>query len=96
MRKLYRAAGMLFLLALASPLGLAWLPPGRLLLRLEPDFQSLLHSSFRQLSITLAATLALAMTLTVCLSGWTRASRPCCSPPSGSCPLPLPPPWPWP
>ena len=67
MRKPYRAARALFLLALASPLGLAWLPPDRLPLGMDPDFQALLQSSFRQLSITLAATLALAMTLTVAL-----------------------------
>ncbi len=67
MKKPYRIARALFLLALASPLGLAWLPPDRLPLRLDPAFRALLQSSFRQLSITLAATLALAMLLTVAL-----------------------------
>ena len=79
MRKPYRAARALFLLALASPLGLAWLPSDRLPLGLDPDFQALLQSSFRQLSITLTATLALAMTLTVALGYasvlWRRFGR---------------------
>jgi hypothetical protein len=79
MRKPYRIARSLFLLSLASPLGLAWLPPERLPLGLSPDFQALLQSSFRQLSITLAATLALAMTLTVVLGYtsvlWQRFGR---------------------
>ncbi len=71
MKKLYRIARALFLVALASPLGLAWLPPDRLPfaldLRLDPAFLAVLQSSFRQLSITLAATLALAMLLTFAL-----------------------------
>jgi len=88
MRKPYRVARALFLLALASPLGLAWLPAGRLSLLLpaggpvgglDPAFRSLLQSSFRQLSITLAATLALAMLLTVTLGYlsvlWQRFGR---------------------
>jgi hypothetical protein len=79
MRKPYRVARALFLLALASPLGLAWLPPDRLPLGLEPDFQALLQSSFRQLSITLGATLALAMLLTGALGYasvlWQRFGR---------------------
>jgi len=79
MKKPYRVARVLFLLALASPLGLAWLPTKRLPLGLDPDFQALLQSSFRQLSITLGATLALAMTLTVALGYtsvlWQRFGR---------------------
>jgi ABC-type antimicrobial peptide transport system permease subunit len=79
MRKPYRVARALFLLCLASPLGLAWLPADRLPLGLDPDFQALLQSSFRQLSITLAATLALATALTVALGYlsvlWQRFGR---------------------
>jgi uncharacterized membrane protein len=71
MKRLYRIFRVLFLLALVSPLGLAWLPPDRLPfaldLRLDPAFLTVLQSSFRQLSITLAATLALATMLTVIL-----------------------------
>jgi ABC-type antimicrobial peptide transport system permease subunit len=79
MRKPYRVARALFLLCLASPLGLAWLPADRLPLGLDPGFQALLQSSFRQLSITLAATLALATALTVALGYlsvlWQRFGR---------------------
>jgi len=67
MKKPFRILRALFLIALASPLGLAWLRPDRLDLRLNPAFQAVLQSSFRQLSITLAATLALATLLTVAL-----------------------------
>jgi hypothetical protein len=71
MKKPSRIARALFLLALASPLGLAWLPPQRLPwaldLRLDPAFLAALQASFRQLCITLAATLVLAMLLTVLL-----------------------------
>ncbi len=71
MKKPSRIARALFLLALASPLAMAWLPPDRLPfaldLRLDAGFLAVLQSSFRQLSITLAATLALAMLLTVAL-----------------------------
>ena len=71
MKRLYRIFRVLFLLALVSPLGLAWLPADRLPfaldLRLDPAFLTVLQSSFRQLSITLAATLALATMLTVIL-----------------------------
>jgi hypothetical protein len=69
MKKLFRIFRALFLIALASPLGLAWLPPDRLPfaldLRLDAGFLAVLQSSFRQLSLTLAATLALAMLLTI-------------------------------
>jgi hypothetical protein len=71
MRRLYRTLRALFLVALASPLGLAWLPPDRLPfaldLRLDASFLAVLQSSFRQLCLTLAATLALAMLLTFAL-----------------------------
>src|SRR4030042_4162660 len=67
MKKLYRIARALFLVALVSPLGLAGLPPDRLPLLLDPAFQAVLQSSCRQLSITLAATLVLAALLTVAL-----------------------------
>jgi hypothetical protein len=79
MKKLYRVIRALFLVALVSPLGLAWLPPDRLPLRLDPAFQAVLQSSFRQLSVTLAATLALATLLTVVLGYasvlWQRFGR---------------------
>jgi hypothetical protein len=64
MKRLYRILRALFLLALASPLVVAWLPSSWLPAGLAPVFQTALQSSFRQLSITLAATLALSMLLT--------------------------------
>ena len=84
MRKLSRIARGLCLVALASPLALAWLPPARLSLArpelaLQPAFQAALQSSFSQLSVTLAATLALAMLLTAALGYasvlWQRFGR---------------------
>jgi hypothetical protein len=67
MKKLSRIFRAICLLALASPLALAWMPAGTLAEGLAPEFAAALQSSFRQLSITLAATLALAMLLTVVL-----------------------------
>ena len=67
MKKPYRIARAVCLLALASPLGLAWLPQDRLPLGLAPAFLAALSSSFRQLSVTLAATLALAAFLAILL-----------------------------
>jgi hypothetical protein len=67
MKKLYRVFRAICLLALASPLALAWLPAGSLTDGLAPAFAAALQTSFRQLSITLAATLALAIVLTVTL-----------------------------
>jgi hypothetical protein len=64
MKSLSKASKTVFLLALASPLLLAWLPAGRLAGGLDPAFAASLQASFRQLSITLAGTLALAMLLT--------------------------------
>ena len=79
MEKPYRVARVLVLFTLASPLGLAWLPSERLPLGVDPTFQALLQSSFRQLSITLGATLALAMSITVALGYtsvlWQRFGR---------------------
>ncbi len=65
MKRLYSVLRASFLLVLASPLALAWLPASSLSGYLAPAFQAALQSSFRQLSITLAATLALATALTV-------------------------------
>jgi hypothetical protein len=68
MRKLFSLLRAILVIALASPLALAWAPAGTLLPgRLEPAFEEALLASFRQLSITLAATLALAIVLTVAL-----------------------------
>ncbi len=67
MRKLYKIARAICLLVLASPLALAWLPAEWLPGYLAPAFEAALQSSFRQLSITLAATLGLATLLTVVL-----------------------------
>jgi len=83
MKKLSRLLRALALLLLASPLALAWLPPDRLPfaldLRLEAGFLAVLQASFRQLCLTLAATLALAMLLTVALGYlsvlWPRFGR---------------------
>jgi hypothetical protein len=67
MRKLFKIVRAICLLALASPLALAWLPAEWLPGYLAPAFEAALQSSFRQLSITLAATLVLATFLTVVL-----------------------------
>jgi hypothetical protein len=67
MKKPYRIARALCLLALASPLILAWLPMNLLPDGLTPAFETALVSSFRQLSVTLAATLALSTLLTMTL-----------------------------
>lgn len=67
MRRLCSALAALVVLALASPLALAWAPPAWLPGLLDPEFEAALQSSFRQLSITLAATLAATMLVTVAL-----------------------------
>jgi hypothetical protein len=67
MRKLFSILKALCVLALASPLALAWAPPSWLPGVLAPSFEAALQSSFRQLSITLAATLAVTTLLTVVL-----------------------------
>ncbi len=67
MRKLYRIARAVCLLALASPLLLAWLPLDVLPDGLNPMYEASLIASFRQLSVTLAATLALSLLLTLIL-----------------------------
>jgi hypothetical protein len=72
MKKLYRILRTACLVVLASPLALAWLPQsafaGILPTALsESGYLASLVSSFRELSITLAATVAFAMTLSVAL-----------------------------
>jgi hypothetical protein len=67
MRKLYKTLRAICLLALASPLALAWLSADWLPGGLSPAFEAALQSSLRQLSITLAATLALATLITAVL-----------------------------
>jgi hypothetical protein len=67
MRKLFSILKAIVVLALASPLALAWAPPGWLPNLLDPSFEAALQSSFRQLSITLAATLAVTTLVTVVL-----------------------------
>jgi hypothetical protein len=67
MRKLFSILKAIVVLALASPLALAWAPPGWLPSLLDPSFETALQSSFRQLSITLAATLAVTTLVTVVL-----------------------------
>jgi ABC-type antimicrobial peptide transport system permease subunit len=67
MRKLSSVLKAVCVLALASPLALAWAPPSWLPGILAPSFEAALQSSFRQLSITLAATLAVTTLLTAVL-----------------------------
>jgi hypothetical protein len=67
MRKLSDIVRAVCLVALASPLALAWLPPAWFPLDLDGAFAASLHASFRQLSITLGATVAFAMLLTIVL-----------------------------
>jgi hypothetical protein len=79
MRKLSEIARIVFFLLLASPLALAWLPPGRLPLGLGAAFAASLHASFRQLAITLGATVAFATLITAGLGYasvlWQRFGR---------------------
>jgi len=65
MKRLFDVLRALFIAALLSPLVLAWLPSEWLTAAISPAFRAALQSSFRQLSITLAATLALSMVLTL-------------------------------
>lgn len=67
MRKLFDVLRIVFFLVLASPLGLAWLAPGSLPLGVDPGFAASLHASFRQLGITLGATVAFATLITAFL-----------------------------
>jgi hypothetical protein len=67
MRKLSRILRAVFFITLASPLALAWLAPGTLPLGVDPAFAASLHGSFRQLSITLGATVAVATLITAAL-----------------------------
>ncbi len=71
MKKLYRAAAALFVLVLASPLAAAWLP-ARLLRFWIPEgapaaYAEALVRSFRQLAVTLGATVAFAALITLVL-----------------------------
>jgi hypothetical protein len=72
MRKLSKILKLLCILALASPLALAWLRAGTLPfadwgIALPAAYESAFLVSFKQLSITLAATLAFAGLLTIAL-----------------------------
>jgi hypothetical protein len=67
MRKLCSVLKAMVVLALASPLVLAWAPSAWLPGHLAPSFAASLQSSFRELSITLASTLAVTLLLTVVL-----------------------------
>jgi hypothetical protein len=70
MKKLYRAFRVVCLIILASPLALAWLPPGWLPIHLDVAFASSLRTSFRELAITLGVTVVL-VTLVTSLLGYT-------------------------
>ena len=67
MKKLFDALRLLILVALISPLALAWLPPSWLSAILPGEFLEDLVASFRQLSVTLGAALGLALVLTIIL-----------------------------
>lgn len=79
MRKLSDILRTAFFVVLASPLALAWFSPGTLPLGLEAAFTASLHASFRQLTITLGATVAFATLLTAALGyasvRWQRFGR---------------------
>jgi ABC-type dipeptide/oligopeptide/nickel transport system permease subunit len=67
MRKLCSVLKAIVVLVLASPLAIAWAPAAWLPALLPPAFAATLASSFRELAITLAATLAAAMLVTLTL-----------------------------
>ncbi len=79
MRNLSRLAGVLFLLALASPLAVAWLPRQWLPVELPTAYASSLAAAFKQLAVTLTAAVAFATLLTVILGYtsvlWQRFGR---------------------
>jgi hypothetical protein len=67
MRKLFDIVRAACFLVLASPLALAWIPPGWFPAGLDGSFAASLGASFRQLTVTLGATAAFAAFLTVIL-----------------------------
>jgi hypothetical protein len=67
MKRLFKVLRWLCLIALLSPLALSWLAPGEAASRLGTAYGNALVSSFRQLSITLASTIAFAGVLTTAL-----------------------------
>ena len=69
MKKLSSITTVLLALALASPLAAAWLPIGSIgvFAGLAPEYRTAWFASFRQLSITLAATLTFASAITIAL-----------------------------
>jgi len=77
MKKLSRISALVLAVALASPLAAAWLPLGGtgLFAGLAPDYRAAWFASFRQLSITLAATLAFASAITIGLGYLSIYSR---------------------
>jgi hypothetical protein len=78
MKKLSRIPAIALALALASPLAAAWLasPGAEALAGLAPQYRASLFASFRQLSITLAATLAFASSITIALGYLSIYSQP--------------------
>jgi hypothetical protein len=70
MKKLSNVFKFACLVILASPLALAWLPPGWPQMNLDGAFAASLRSSFRQLSITLGVTVAF-VTFITSLLGYT-------------------------
>ena len=69
MKKLSRTFKAACLIILASPLALAWLPSGWPKMDLDMAFAASLHSSFRELAITLGVTVAF-VTLITSLLGY--------------------------
>jgi hypothetical protein len=67
MKKLSKAARIVGLVILLSPLLLSWLPANVLSGGFEPAYRASLFLSFKQLSITLASTILFAATLTFVL-----------------------------
>ncbi|MBP7263083.1 MAG: hypothetical protein KBB32_02845 [Spirochaetia bacterium] len=67
MKKPYRILFWLFVAVLLGPLVAAWLPAGSLPGFLPVDYQSSLLTAFRQLSITLAATLVVSTLISLIL-----------------------------
>jgi hypothetical protein len=76
MKRLFKVLRWLCLIALLSPLALPWLPLGEAASRLGAAYAASLILSFRQLSITLASTIAFAAVLTAILGYLSVLSMP--------------------
>ncbi len=76
MKSLFKVLRWILLAILLSPLALSWLPASGLTAGFEPAYAHSFMASFKQLSITLASTIAFAATLTLALGYLSVLSMP--------------------